>query len=112
MFFVFPVYRQEENQRSCRLHQQNVYRVYEKEHTAGKVTCNSRMNQAPVDAAMDTVAIGQSAFQTLFCQALHTSTQAVNPEYFSISATVSSMAELLLPAAGKTVAKRLILSSR
>lgn len=46
------------------------------------------------------------------CQALHTSTQAVNPEYFSISGIVSSMAELLLPAAGKTVSNRWMEMSR
>ena len=46
------------------------------------------------------------------CQALHTSTQAVNPENFSISGIVSSMAELLLPAAGKTVSNRWMEMSR
>lgn len=38
-----------------------------------------------------------------YSQPLHTSTQAENPEYFSSSGIVSSMALLALPQAGNTV---------
>ena len=46
------------------------------------------------------------------CHALHTSTQPRKPENRSSSGMVSSMALLLLPAAGKTVGKRFKETSR
>lgn len=45
-------------------------------------------------------------FYIVYSQPLHTSTQAENPEYFSSSGIVSSIALLALPQAGNTVLKR------